>query len=119
MRLSGFSFVRNALDLYYPVVESIRSALPICDEFVIAAGDSTDETTSVLRGIADPKLRIIETTWDRDQFVRGASNAVQTNIALAACSGDWALYLQADEVLHEDDHGPLLERLRAYEDDPR
>jgi glycosyltransferase involved in cell wall biosynthesis len=119
VRLSGFSFVRNAVDLYYPVVESIRSALPICDEFVIAAGDSNDTTTELLRGIGDPKLRIIETTWDREQFVRGASNAVQTNLALAACSGDWALYLQADEVLHEDDVGPLAERLHAYRDDPR
>jgi len=119
VRVSGFSFVRNAIDLYYPVVESIRSALPICDEFVMAAGDSSDGTTAVLHGIADPKLRIIETVWDQSQFVRGASNAVQTNIALAACSGDWCLYLQADEVVHEDDLGPLVERMRAYRDDPR
>ena len=119
MRISGFSFVRNAVDLYYPVVESIRSALPICDEFVIAAGDSTDGTTELLRGIDDPKLRIIETVWDQSQFVKGASNAVQTNIALDACSGDWCFYLQADEVVHEEDLGPLVERLRAYRDDPR
>ena len=119
MRVSGFSFVRNAIDLYYPVVESIRSALPICDEFVIAAGDSTDGTTALLRGIDDPKLRIIETVWDQSQFVRGASNAVQTNIALDACTGDWRFYLQADEVVHEDDLGPLRERMRAYRDDPR
>src|SRR5262250_361642 len=119
MRVSGFSFVRNAVDLYYPVVESIRSALPICDEFVVAAGDSTDGTTALLRGIGDAKVRVIDTVWDQEQFVRGASNAVQTNLALATCSGDWALYLQADEVLHEDDLGPLVERLRAYRDDPR
>jgi hypothetical protein len=117
--VSGFTFVRNAIDLYYPVVESIRSALPICDEFVIAAGDSTDGTTELLRGIGDPKIRIIETVWDQAQFVRGASNAAQTNIALDACRGDWAFYLQADEVVHEDDLGPLVERLRAYRDDRR
>jgi glycosyltransferase involved in cell wall biosynthesis len=119
VRLSGFSFVRNAIDLYYPVVESIRSALPICDEFIVAAGDSTDGTTALLRRLGDPKLKIIETVWDQEQFVRGASNAVQTNIALDACSGDWAFYLQADEVVHEDDLGPLVERLRTYRDDPR
>ncbi|MGH7789725.1 MAG: glycosyltransferase [Candidatus Binatia bacterium] len=119
MRISGFTFVRNAVDLYYPVVESIRSALPICDEFVIAAGDSTDGTTELLRGLGDPKIKIIETVWDKEQFVRGASNAVQTNIALDACSGDWCFYLQADEVVHEADLPPLVERLRAYRDDPR
>ncbi len=119
VRISGFSFVRNAIDLYYPVAESVRSALPMCDEFVIAAGDSSDDTTELLHRIGDPKLRIIETVWDQEQFVRGASNAVQTNIALAECSGDWAFYLQADEVVHEADLAPLVERLRAYTDDPR
>jgi len=119
VRISGFSFVRNAIDLYYPVVESIRSALPVCDEFVVAAGDSTDGTTELLRSIDNPKLRIIETVWDPEHFVRGYSNAVQTNIALDSCKGDWAFYLQADEVVHEDDLGPLVERLRAYRDDPR
>lgn len=119
VRVSGFSFVRNAVDLYYPVVESIRSALPICDEFVMAAGDSSDGTTALLRAIDDPRLRVIETVWDQSQFVRGASNAVQTNIALDACGGDWCFYLQADEVVHEDDLEPLRERLRAYRDDPR
>ncbi|MBX3027483.1 glycosyltransferase family 2 protein [bacterium] len=119
MRVSGFSFVRNAIDLYYPVLESIRSALPICDEFVVAAGDSTDGTSALLRGIGDPKLRLIETVWDQSQFVRGASNAVQTNIALDACGGDWCFYLQADEVVHEDDLEPLRRRMRSYLHDPR
>jgi glycosyltransferase involved in cell wall biosynthesis len=119
VRISGFSFVRNAIDLYYPVVESIRSALPLCDEFVVAAGDSSDATTALLRSVGDPKLKIIETVWDREQFVRGASNASQTNIALDACTGDWCFYLQADEVVHEADLEPLRARLHAYRDDPR
>jgi len=119
MRISGFSFVRNAIDLYYPVVESIRSVLPICDEFVIAAGDSTDGTTELLRSIDDPKIKIIETVWDKTMFVRGASNAQQSNIALAACTGDWAFYLQADEVVHEDDLQPLVRRMETYLHDPR
>ncbi len=119
MRISGFTFVRNAIDLYYPVAESIRSILPICDEFVIAAGDSTDGTTELLRSIDDPKIKIIETIWDKSQFVRGASNAQQSNIALDACTGDWAFYLQADEVVHEDDLQPLVQRMETYLHDPR
>jgi len=115
--ISGFTFVRNAIDLYYPVVESITSILPICDEFIVAAGDSTDGTTDLLRSIKDPKVKIIETVWDRSLFVGGATNAHQTNIALEACSGDWAFYLQADEVVHEDDLPLLLDRMRTYADD--
>ncbi len=119
MKVSGFTFVRNAIDLYYPVVESIRSALPLCDEFVIAAGDSTDGTTELLRSIDDPRIKIIETVWDREKFVGGATNAQQTNIALAACTGDWALYLQADEVLHEDDYDALRRRMETHLHDRR
>ncbi|HXQ20207.1 MAG TPA: glycosyltransferase [Candidatus Acidoferrales bacterium] len=119
MKISGFTFVRNAVDLYYPVVESITSILPICDELVVAAGDSTDGTTALIRGINNPKIKIIETVWDQSQFVRGATNAQQTNIALDACTGDWAFYLQADEVVHEDDLQPVVDRMRAALDDRR
>jgi glycosyltransferase involved in cell wall biosynthesis len=114
MKVSGFSFVRNAVKLYYPVVESIRSALPLVDEFTIACGDSDDGTTDLIRSIGDPKVRIIETVWDSSQFVHGAVNAVQTNIALDACSGDWCLYLQADEVLHEKYVPILRERMERF-----
>ena len=114
MRISGFTFVRNAIDLYYPIIESIRSALPICDEFIVAAGDSTDETTEAIRRIGDPKIKIIETVWDRERYVAGAINADQTNVALNACTGDWCLYLQADEVLHEAEYQPLIESMERH-----
>lgn len=118
MTISGFSFVRNAVKLYYPIVEAIRSALPLVDEFVIACGDSEDDTTAQIRAINDPKIKIIETTWDPKDFVHGASNAVQTNIALDACTGDWCFYLQADEVLHEQYIPILRENMERYLDTP-
>jgi glycosyltransferase involved in cell wall biosynthesis len=119
MRVSGFSFVRNAVELGYPVVESIRSILPLCDEVVVAAGDSSDGTTALLGSIASPKLRLIETVWDPELFVRGAIFAQQTDVALAACRGDWAFYIQADEVVHERDLPRIEARLRRHQDDPR
>ena len=36
MKVSGFTFLRNAQKLGYPFAQSIRSILPIVDEFVIA-----------------------------------------------------------------------------------
>jgi hypothetical protein len=118
MKISGFTFVRNAIDLYYPVVESITSILPICDEFIVAAGDSTDGTTALIRSIGDPKIKIIETIWDKT-LVSGVSNAQQTNIALDACTGAWAFYLQADEVVHEDDLPRIVDCLRACREEQR
>lgn len=101
MKVSGFTFVKNAIELDYPIKEAITSILPIVDEFWVAAGDSTDGTTELIRGIGDPKINIVESSWDPALFVHGAINAAQTNLALSRCTGDWCFYLQADEVLHE------------------
>jgi hypothetical protein len=119
VKISGFTFVRNAIDQYYPMVESITSILPICDELIVVAGDSSDATTAQLRSIGDPKIKIIETVWDPKDFVRGAIYSQQTNIALDACSGDWAFYLQADEVVHEDDLPIITGAMRRHLDDRR
>ncbi|MBD3162933.1 MAG: hypothetical protein GF346_10985 [Candidatus Eisenbacteria bacterium] len=109
MRISGFSFVRDAVRLHYPIREAILSALPLVDEFVVAIGPSDDGTIERIRSIADSRVRILETEWDPAHFVHGRINAVQTDLAMDACSGDWGVYLQADEVMHEDD----LPRLRS------
>lgn len=103
MKISGFSFVRNGIKLYYPVVESVKSILPIVDEFVIAIGqgDEDDTTRAEIAAIGDPKIKIIDTTWEEKYFKKGVINAIQTNIAKQACQGDWLFYLQADEVVHE------------------
>jgi glycosyltransferase involved in cell wall biosynthesis len=94
-------------------VESIRSALPLVDEFIIALGPCDDDTEEQLRAIGDPKIRIIPTAWnenlDGSWKVKGFIYGQQKTIALFNCTGDWALYLEGDEVLHEDD----LPRIRA------
>ncbi len=103
MKISGFSFVRNGVSLYYPVVEAIKSILPVCDEFVIAVGEGSpgDTTRDEIVAIGDPKIKIIDTRWDEKYFKRGVINAMQTDVAQQACSGDWLFYVQADEVVHE------------------
>ena len=112
MKISGFSFVRNGVKLYFPVVECIKSALPVCDEFIVAVGkgDPDDTTREVVEGIGDPKVKIIDTDWDEyEQEYHGHINAIQSDIALKACSGDWCFYLQADEVVHEK-YLPVIEK---------
>jgi glycosyltransferase involved in cell wall biosynthesis len=108
MRVSGFTFVRDAVRLDFPVREAITSILPICDEFVVNVGRSDDGTLELVRGIGSPKLVVFESTWDPALFVRGAINARQTNLALDRCTGDWCFYLQADEVVHEADHERIV-----------
>ncbi len=103
MRISGFSFARNAQKLYYPVAESIKSVLPLCDEFFIAIGqgDEDDRTREEVENIGDPKVHIIDTIWEDRDRLKGHIHGRQTNIALEKCTGDWCIYIQADEILHE------------------
>lgn len=103
MRISGFTMVKNAVKLYYPIREAIESILPIVDEFVVALGDCDpdDTTRAEIERINSPKVRIIDTIWDLEKYPNGTENAHQTDIAKSHCSGDWLFYLQADEVIHE------------------
>jgi len=118
MKISGFSFVRNGISLYYPIVESIQSALPLVDEFVVAVGKSDDGTREAIEAIGDPKIKILDTQWDEKYFKKGIINAIQTDIAKEQCTGDWLLYLQADEVLHEKDLPIIKTRCEALLDRP-
>ena len=107
--ISGFTFIRNGSSLGFPFVESIRSLLPLVDEFVIAAGQGNDDTLERIRGINNPKIRVIETIWNERMGDRGFVYAQQKMIAQYACTGEWAFYLEGDEVVHEDD----LPKIRA------
>jgi hypothetical protein len=101
--VSGFSIVRNAVHLGYPVRESLRSLAALVDELVVAVGRSEDGTLELIRSLEVPGLRIVETVWDETLRRGGRVLAQQTNLALAECRHPWAFYLQADEVLHERD----------------
>ena len=107
MKVSGFTFLRNVQQLGYPFVASINSILPIVDEFIVALGPSDDKTETLLREIGDPKIRIIPTQWNEriqsNYSVKGFVYGQQKSIALFNCTGDWAFYLEADEVVHEND----------------
>jgi hypothetical protein len=115
--LSGFTIVRNAVSLDYPILPAIRSILAICDEVVVNVGQSADGTRDLVLGLDDPRVRIIDSVWD---FSRGSGVLAQeTERAMRACRGAWGLYIQADEVLHETGAAILRERVHTWDGDPR
>ena len=109
MKVSGFTFARNAVKFDYPVAEAIRSVLPLCDEFVVAAGNSDDNTRELIASIDPAKIRIIDTVWDDNLRDGGKVLAAETDKALDAVSDDcdWAFYIQADEVVPEAFHSAI------------
>ena len=120
MKVSGFTFVRNAIKYDYPVVEAIKSIIPICDEVVVAVGNSEDETLELIQSIGSSKIRIIETVWDDSLREGGRVLAVETDKAFKAISpdSDWAFYIQGDEALHEKYLNAVKEAMIKYNSDP-
>lgn len=120
MKVTGFTFVKNALIYDYPVVEAIKSILPICDNFVVAVGKSDDETLKLIAGIDPSKIKIVETVWDESLREGGQVLAVETNKAFEAIDADtdWAFYIQGDEVVHEKYLPVIKANMERYKANP-
>ncbi|KAA2244743.1 glycosyltransferase family 2 protein [Chitinophaga agrisoli] len=105
MKVSGFSYVRNGFTIDYPFLESIQSILPVCDEFIMVVGDSTDGTREAIAALNNPKIKIVDSVWDDAARENGSIFAVQANIGLdhISPSSDWIFHIQADEAIHEND----------------
>jgi len=112
MKVSGFTFLRNAVINGYPFEESIRSILPIVEEFICVIGEGEDETRDRVVAIADPKIRVIDSRWNENMQDRGFVYGQQKMIAQFNCTGDWAFYLEGDEVLHESDVSKIRETMQ-------
>ena len=119
MKVSGFTFIRNAIKYDFPVVESIKSILPLCDDFHVAVGQSEDQTLELIQSI-DPRILIKETIWDESMQEGGKVLAKETDKALEMIpdDSDWCFYLQGDEVLHEKYIDPVTEAMRKWKDHP-
>ena len=111
--------VRNAGKLYFPIKACIESLLPIVDEWIVAVGegDIDDDTLAQIQSINSPKIKIYNRTWDEQLFKDGAIFREETTFALSKCSGDWCIYLQADEVIHEADLPRIKGACLQYQND--
>jgi len=107
MKVSGFTFIKNASKLYIPV-------LPLVDEFVIAVGDNDvdDSTMEIIESINSPKIKIINTVWETSKYLKNTIYAQQTDVAMEACTGDWLIYIQGDEALHEEDYPEIKKAMK-------
>jgi hypothetical protein len=117
MTICGFSFGKDLVRLNYPVVESVRSALSICDRFVFVVGRSDDGTRELVASV-DPKIQIIDSDWP-DVKIDGTVLSIEANKAMSLAETtncDWGLYIQADEVIHEDDREKIYATCEHWRD---
>ena len=121
MKVSGFTFVKNAIKYGYPVVESITSILPVVDEMIVCLGKSEDDTLNLIVSINSDKIKIIHSVWDDSLREGGKVLAVETDKAIAATAADsdWLFYIQADEVVHEQYYKSIVAAMQQYASDKR
>ncbi len=121
MKITGFTIIKNAVINDYPIVEAIRSILPIVDEMIVLVGDSTDDTEALIRSINSDKIRIHHSVWDKSLQKGGFVLADETNKAfdLVGADSDWAFYIQGDECIHEKYHASILEAAKRHLADRR
>lgn len=118
MKISGFTIIKNAVLNDYPIVEAVKSILPVVDEIIVLIGDCTDGTIELMESINDPKIKIHHSIWDPQLRSGGSVLAVETNKAMQLISkdADWAFYIQGDEVVHEQYHAAILKGCADYKD---
>jgi len=100
-RITCFTITRNVLSQGYPFLEVVVQALPVCDELLVGDGGSTDGTLELLRKLEElnPKIKVYVDPWPGRGFAYDLRWA--TNRMLERCKGDYILYIQANEVIHE------------------
>ena len=118
MKVSAFTFIKNGQILGYPFIESINSILSIVDEFIINIGESEDDTLELIQAIDSNKIRIIKSIWNPNMQDRGYVYGQQKMIAQFNCTGDWAFYIEGDEVYHEGDLKKIKDSMRLHLNNP-
>lgn len=119
MKVTGFSFIKNANRYQYPIVEALQSILPLCDEIIVAVGASDDNTRDLVASVHPNKIKIMDTVWDENLKEGGRVLAVETDKAFKAIGNDsdWCFYIQGDEVVHEEGYEEIQNAMKKWKDD--
>lgn len=88
---------------------SIRSVLPMVDQLFVVVGNSEDGTREAIENLKNNRIVIIDSVWEEEKRVNGLIFRDQANLGLDQVTGDWALHIQADEVLSERDGEKLMD----------
>ncbi len=112
MKVCGVTIIRNAILFDYPVLEAIESVLPLCDEFIVLVGNSTDDTRNLINSINSSKIKVYDSVWDDSKRTGGLVLSEETNKALdfVGKDVDWCFYIQSDECVHEKDY-PIIRKI--------
>lgn len=112
--LGGVLVTHDCIRLDYCWEQALRCLLNICDEVVVVDAESTDGTREVLESKYAAHVKMDSAPWKPSQ--NGAWLADLHNIGRRSLSTRMYFYLQADEVVRDDDFRVI--RLYSMENRP-
>ena len=99
IKISACYMVKNEEENLPRSLESVKKA---ADEIIVVDTGSTDRTIEIARNVG---AKIIETTW-------GDNFSTPRNMAIEAATGDWIIFLDADEFFaYPDKVRPAIKKL--------
>ena len=106
MSISVVFFGKNLITQGYCFWESLQSCLPFADELIISEGYSDDDTYKYLnRFVTEHKdelpITLFQDAWEKESY-HGEVIAKVSDRLIKKATKDWVYYLQADEIIHED-----------------
>lgn len=120
VKVSGFTFVHNAIDGGYPIIEAIRAVQPYVNEVLVVDCQSTDKTREILdKAAAIPvydaaknkivPLRIISGQWGQ----KAGETLKEAHAKYVECEGDIIVHFEADEVYEDGLIRSIVSHVRA------
>lgn len=117
VNLYGFTLLRNGVKYDYSFRESFTSLSNLVKKTYVALDPGEDTSLEEVSKLDN--IKIIPTVWDMS-LKKGLVLSVETNKALEALRKDhgtednaWGIYLQADEVIHEEDYELLIKDIET------
>jgi len=113
LKLSIFVCTINPEYWCFPYLEALESYCAYADEVIVLDTGSDDETKKKIQNVSD-KIKIIDTEWPWEFTQR--EYPIHYNQGFDLCSGDWALKMDIDHILHEDYVNDFRHRLSRAPD---
>lgn len=119
MLITGLTLIKDGNLLKYPWKICISNLSSLCDEVIVNLGDSTDDTKEELFELSEllGNVKVFEYTWSLKPTGDGTELSKQANHVLSEASGDWIIYMQADEMIHERDHSFIRSAIKNVDED--
>ena len=115
MKISGYTTIKNAVEMDYPFEATIRSLADFCDEVVVVDSSNKDDGTqgrleALMDEISQLNVYQLEIPWNAPNH--GIYDGLTKAFAREQCTGDFLWQMDCDEVVQPNSRKQIEEVLQ-------